>query len=168
MTYDIPWQPEIALRQRERHRVEFNNRNLPACSRQHSAESAASAADHEDTFARPLESQSVERMDVRVQTNAVAIGRALIAALLFVGERAASFSEAKLDDTIFGSVPKRRRTHGRNSLQTNLLARHFSTSDSSIFPKRGSARSGSNIGFTRSWSANQFGSSTILGSHSKA
>jgi hypothetical protein len=50
-------------------------------------------------------------MDVRVQTNAVAVGRALIAALLFVGQRAASFSEAKFDDTVFGSVLKRWRTH---------------------------------------------------------
>jgi len=50
-------------------------------------------------------------MDVRVQADAVAVGRALIAALLFVGERAASFSEAKFDDTAFGSVLERWRTH---------------------------------------------------------
>ena len=50
-------------------------------------------------------------MDVRVQADAVAVGRALIAALLFVGKRAASFSEAKFDDSVFGSVLRRRRTH---------------------------------------------------------
>ena len=50
-------------------------------------------------------------MDVRVQADAVAVGRALIAALLFVGKRAASFSEAKFDDTAFGSVLERWRTH---------------------------------------------------------
>ena len=50
-------------------------------------------------------------MNVCIQADAVAVGRALIAALLFVGERAASFSEAKFDDTAFGSVLKRWRTH---------------------------------------------------------
>src|SRR5205809_6921789 len=50
-------------------------------------------------------------MNVRIQADAVAVGRALIAALLFVGERAASFSEAKFDDTAFGSVLERWRTH---------------------------------------------------------
>ena len=50
-------------------------------------------------------------MDVRVEADAVAVGRALIAALLFVGKRAASFSEAKFDDSVFGSVLRRRRTH---------------------------------------------------------
>src|SRR5882757_2304273 len=53
-------------------------------------------------------------MNVRIQADAVAVGRALVAALLFVGERAASFSEAKFDDTVFGSVLKRRRTHWTN------------------------------------------------------
>src|SRR5438874_10237480 len=50
-------------------------------------------------------------MNVCIQADAVAVGRALIAALLFVGERAASFSEAKFDDTAFGSVLERWRTH---------------------------------------------------------
>jgi hypothetical protein len=50
-------------------------------------------------------------MDVRIQADAVAVGRALIAALLFVSERVASFSEAKFDDTVFGSMLNRRRTH---------------------------------------------------------
>jgi hypothetical protein len=50
-------------------------------------------------------------MDVRVQADAVAVGRALIAALLFVGKRAASFSEAKFDDSVFRSVLRRRWTH---------------------------------------------------------
>jgi hypothetical protein len=50
-------------------------------------------------------------MDVRIQADAVAVGRALIAALLFVSERVASFSEAKFDDTVFGRVLNRRRTH---------------------------------------------------------
>ena len=46
-----------------------------------------------------------------IQADPVAVGRALIAALLFVGKRPASFSEAKFNDTEFGSVLKRRRTH---------------------------------------------------------
>src|SRR5437762_12506342 len=50
-------------------------------------------------------------MNVCIQADAVAVGRALIAALLFVGERAGSFWEAKFDDTGFGSVLKRWRTH---------------------------------------------------------
>src|SRR5207248_8880912 len=50
-------------------------------------------------------------MNVCIQADAVAVGRALIAALLFVGERAASFSEAKFDDDAFGSVLERGRTH---------------------------------------------------------
>src|SRR5439155_6477643 len=50
-------------------------------------------------------------MNVCIQADAVAVGRALIAALLFVSERAASFSEAKFDDTAFGSVLERWRTH---------------------------------------------------------
>jgi hypothetical protein len=50
-------------------------------------------------------------MDVRVQADAVAVGRALIAALLFVGKRSVSFSEAKFDDSVFGRVLRRRRTH---------------------------------------------------------
>src|SRR5437660_1579843 len=50
-------------------------------------------------------------MNVCIQADAIAVGRALIAALLFVGERAASFSEAKFDDTAFGSVLERWRTH---------------------------------------------------------
>ena len=111
VTCDIPWQTEITLRHRERGWVNFNNRNTPPCSRQHGAKSAAAATDHEDLFPRPLQGQSIECMDVRIQTNAVAIGRALIAALLFVSKRAASFSEAKFDDTVFGSVLKRRRAH---------------------------------------------------------
>jgi hypothetical protein len=53
-------------------------------------------------------------MNVRIQADTVAIGSALIAALLFVSERAASFLEAKFDDPVFGSVLKRRRTHCRN------------------------------------------------------
>src|SRR6266576_3680166 len=53
-------------------------------------------------------------MNVCIQADAVAVGRALVAALLFVGERAASFSEAKFDDTVFGSVLKRWRTHWIN------------------------------------------------------
>ncbi len=48
---------------------------------------------------------------MRVHADAVAVGRALIAALLFVGKRAASFSEAKFDDSVFGSVLRRRRMH---------------------------------------------------------
>jgi hypothetical protein len=51
-------------------------------------------------------------MDVRIQADAIAISGALIAAFLFVGERGASFSEAKFDGTVFGSVPQRRQTHG--------------------------------------------------------
>ena len=70
-----------------------------------------------------------------VQADAVAVGRALIAALLFVGERAAPFSEAKFDDTAFGSVLERWRTHwsycnrnfevysGRKRLGVRLRAR---------------------------------------------
>jgi hypothetical protein len=50
-------------------------------------------------------------MDVRIQADAVAVGRALIAALLFVSERVAPFSEAKFDDTVFGRVINRWRTH---------------------------------------------------------
>ncbi len=50
-------------------------------------------------------------MDVRVQADAVAVGRALIAALVFVGKRAASFSEAQFNNSVFGSVLRRRRTH---------------------------------------------------------
>jgi hypothetical protein len=50
-------------------------------------------------------------MDVRVQADAVAVGRALIAALVFVGKRPSSFSEAKFDDSVFGGVLRRRRTH---------------------------------------------------------
>src|SRR5437868_11261926 len=50
-------------------------------------------------------------MDVRIQADAIAISRALIAALLFVGERTGCFSEVKFDQTELGSVPKRRRTH---------------------------------------------------------
>jgi hypothetical protein len=50
-------------------------------------------------------------MNVCIQADAVAVGRALIAALLFVGERAASFPEAKFDDTACGSVLERWRTH---------------------------------------------------------
>jgi len=56
-----------------------------------------------------------------IQADAVAVGRALIAALLFVGERAASFSEAKFDDTKFGSVLGRRRTHWLNCKERGLL-----------------------------------------------
>ena len=50
-------------------------------------------------------------MDVRVQADAVAVGRTLIAALLFVGKRPSSFPEAKFDDSVFGGVLRRRRTH---------------------------------------------------------
>src|SRR5205807_9702505 len=89
------------------------NRNPLVCSRQHGAEGAAAATDHEDAFPGPLQRQSIERMDVRIQADAVAVGRALIAALLLVGEGAASFSEAKFDDTVFGSVLNGRRTHWR-------------------------------------------------------
>src|SRR5437867_2254801 len=121
MTCDIPWQAKIAFSQRERDCVDFNNRNPPACSRQHGAKSAAAAADHEDAFPGSLQRQSIERMDMRIQADAVAVGRALIAALLFVGERAASFSEAKLDDTVFGIVLKRWWTH-RTSFSLKELA----------------------------------------------
>ena len=48
---------------------------------------------------------------MRIQADAVAVGRALIAAFLFVSERVASFSEAQFDDTVFGSVRERWRTH---------------------------------------------------------
>ena len=111
MTYDIPRQAKVTLRQLERDGVDFDNRNLSACSRQHRAESATAAADHENAFPGPLQRQSIEGMDVCIQADAVAVGRALIAALLFVSEGAASFSEAKLDDAKFGSVLKRWRTH---------------------------------------------------------
>src|SRR5205814_8903874 len=43
--------------------------------------------------------------------DAVAVGRALIAALLFVGKRSASFSDAKFADSVCRSVLRRRRTH---------------------------------------------------------
>src|SRR5947209_17160240 len=101
MTCDALWQAKITLRQRKRDRVNFYNRNLPPCSRQHCPESAAAAADHENVFPGPLQRQSIKRVDVRIQANAVAVGCALIAALLFVSERAASFSETKFDETVF-------------------------------------------------------------------
>jgi hypothetical protein len=45
---------------------------------------------------------------------------------------------------------------------------YFGASEATIFSKRGSIRSGSRIGFTRTWKANQLRSSIILGSQANA
>src|SRR4029077_19062595 len=88
-------------------------------------------------------------MDVRVHADAVTVGRALIAALLFVGKRAASFSEAKFDDSVFRSVLRRRWTHWtfcnrhfgvystRKRLGVRLRASHTLSQNCSVFATKG-------------------------------
>src|SRR5436305_329363 len=55
--------------------------------------------------------QPLERMDMRIEADAVDVRPALPTTFLFVGEGAGSFSKVKLDHTELGSVLGWRRTH---------------------------------------------------------
>jgi len=57
-----------------------------------------------------LQNQPIDRMDMRIEADAVDVGRALPTASLFVGEGASSFSKVKLYHTELGSVLGWRRT----------------------------------------------------------
>src|SRR5262245_51863966 len=89
---DAVRQSKIAARQLERMRVDVDDRQLAADTRQHRRQRPAAASDHQDGLAVRLPNQIEDRVDIGDEAHAIFVRLALETIALDIEERTSRFA----------------------------------------------------------------------------